>query len=652
MFPCSDGGLHGGCSLGSRVAVPAKVTPDKKRVFATRLRDGWSIADSARAAGVSYAWAKAYAKGLKNSSGREWAASGQEQESAEPVPLGELCPEAQAALEDITMFARLYFGAVVMPWQVEATSIVTALLDTPDEEYLVINCPPGSGKSTFFTKILPAWLTCKRRHIRGMIGSAAMTLAKQYVGELRDIFASPAPLSQNPEAIQRGYAVSPERCLVTDFGVFKDADRKWASDSFFVQQHGGQLFGAKEPTWQAFGRGSKFIGARVDFCIWDDLYDPEDNRTEDAKEGLRRWFDQYAETRIEPGGLFVLQGQRLEANDIYRYALDKVTVSFDAEGEETGERRPKYHHIRFQAHYEDRCSPEHHRNSAPPYPDGCLLFPRRLPWQKLRAVKENSPEEYEVVYQQGESAPGQFLVDKVWVEGGRYVDEHGMLVEAPGCWDPERGLGEIPKGLTAPFLSIVTADPSPSKYWAIQWWVYHPETQHRYLLDAERKVMGADDFIDFELATKTFTGMMPDWQERSIAAGAPIRYWIVESNAAQRFMLRYDFARTWLGQNSVDLIPHDTNRNKWDSQIGVTTLGPHWRYGRVRLPGRLHDTGRLAAAKLVSEVTRYRKDGKPSGSDDQVMAEWFLEVRLPTIPLLEPSSTRSLIPTWLRRAAA
>lgn len=64
----------------------------------------------------------------------------------------ELDPEAQEAFDNIEAFALRYFGIILQPWQIEATEQVNALLNTPQEEYIVINAPPGSGKSTFLPK--------------------------------------------------------------------------------------------------------------------------------------------------------------------------------------------------------------------------------------------------------------------------------------------------------------------------------------------------------------------------------------------------------------------------------------------------------------------------------------------------------------------
>ena len=624
--------------------VAKKVTPDQKRVFAARLRDGWSIAESARGAGVSYAWAKAYAKGLRDSSGESWITRGQEDKTAEgPVPLEQLEEAPKRALDDIGFFAERYFGAVVMPWQEEATELIVRLQATDDEEYVVINCPPGSGKSTFFTKIVPAWITCRQRHIRGLVGSASMQMAKQYVGELRSALESPVALSQSAEALRRLYAVEPKGCLVQDYGKFKDEDRKWASDAFFVMQHGGALYGAKEPTWQAFGRGSTFIGARVDFCVWDDVYDPEQMRTPDAKQQLRDWWERYAETRLEPGGLLVLQGQRMEADDIYRFALDRTVTEFDASGEPVGGSQPKYQHIKFPAHSEDRCiGAEGHRPSSDPYPKGCLLYPRRLGWQKLASIRENNPENFEVVYQQEESAPGGVLVEKIWVTGG--IGPDGM--DHPGCWDSNRGACELPNGLERPWVSIASVDPSPTNFWAIQWWVYHPQTELRYLMDTIKVKMTGSEFLDWDPVKGEATGLMVEWQERSMDLGIPISTWIVEVNVANRFLIGTSASRRFQTKYSAGIVPHDTNRNKHDPRFGITTLAPHWKYGRVRLPGRKGDPGFFAAGKLVSEVTRYRLDGRPSGSDDQVHAEWFFEFNLPNL-YRERKAVRMNVPSWV-----
>ena len=215
---------------------------------------------------------------------------------------------------------------------------------------------------------------------------------------------------------------------------------------------------------------SGFLGGRFDLVIWDDVYDPRKMRNAEAREDMRRWWDEVAETRLEPGGLLVLQGQRMSADDIYRYALDKVAPpdEFDLDEfdvEDAPEEWRKYTHIKYKAHYEELCTgdPAQHKPSGDPWPTGCLLYPRRLPWRRLRHVKAQTPERFEVLYQQSDVDPANVLVDPLWVSGGKGADG----VEHPGCWDNDRDIWELPSGVSGDMFVVATADPSPSQFWAL-----------------------------------------------------------------------------------------------------------------------------------------------------------------------------------------
>src|SRR5690606_34163674 len=119
-------------------------------------------------------------------------------------------------------------------------------------------------------------------------------------------------------------------------------------------------------------------------------------------------------------------------------------------------------------------------------------------------------------------------------EGGRDPVTAETFV---GCWDTERALAQLPKGLRPPLVSVATADPSPTKFWAIEWIVYQPATGFRFLMDLERRKMSAPEFLDWNEREQTFSGVMETWQERSKRMGVPIGWWVIEQNAAQRFIM-------------------------------------------------------------------------------------------------------------------
>lgn len=615
-----------------------KTDPETRRAIIKDLQSGWTKRETAKRNAVSVDVVYAIQKGVNNSSGDAFRTARLEEQVPVPLTRAKLSTAATRALDDIAYFATRYFGAILQPWQLECTKVVVDLYDSDEEEYLDINAPPGSGKSFFFTRILPAWLTCRNRSIRGMIGSASQNLAKNYTLQLRREFERVIPIKADGNALRRGLACDAESTLPMDFGMFKPSlSDLWRAEQFVVAQEGDTQVTEKEPTWTAVGQDSGFIGNRFDFIIWDDLWDPRKLRSSEGREELKQWYSDVAEPRLDAPGLLILQGQRFGPDDIHRFALDQTMV--DDDGDVQGKR---YHHLKFKAHYEDRCN-QLHKVDAPPYPQGCLLSPRRVTYRRLAGIMKNRIETFEVVYQQEDIDPANVLVNPIWIKGGRDADGF----EYPGCWDNTRGLCEIPQGLTGQLFSYATADPSPKNFWAVEWWVYHPDSEQRFLMDLVRQRMDANEFLDWDYNEGAFIGLAEQWQRRSRDLGWPIRYWIIEANAAQRFLLQYDHTRRWQALWGISLIGHETNRNKADPAYGVQSIREHYKWGRKRLPG-LGDA-RLASLKLVDELTRY-----PQGTtDDCVLADWFGEWNLPRLyvpPAGKPTQLRR--PSWMRGRAA
>ena len=83
-------------------------------------------------------------------------------------------------------------------------------------------------------------------------------------------------------------------------------------------------------------------------------------------------------------------------------------------------------------------------------------------------------------------------------------------------------------------------------------------------------------------------------------------------------------------------------------QASLATL---WKYGLIRLPGKIHDPGRTAALKLVDEVQKWTAGGGGT-TDDCVMAHWFHEIALPQIAVIDPSKIPTLKrPSWMTEPA-
>ena len=632
------------------------ITPAQEKTFWQLFDSGWTGAAAARKAGFSAPTAYRMIRNRPNASGQSIREERLLKQQGDVRPVTELCPEAQKALEDFGYFQKRYFGRVAVPWQIDAANHIAALLDSSEQEYLVINAPQGAGKSVTFTHDIPAWITMRKRDVRGLMGSATARQARQYLTRLKRSFERVIPELGDPVRIARGEELDAEATLAGDFGRIKPSvtTETWSQDSFVVEQAGGVGISEKEPTWSAYGRDGTFLGGRYDFVIWDDVVDTKRLRSQEQVDIDREWYTDIAESRLEPGGLLVLQGQRLGANDLYRYALDmRASMDEDEDEEELDEddlvsgQRRKYHHLKYKAHYDELCQGIHARKDHPkPWPEGCLLYPQRIPWSRITHLMLNRLDRFMVLYQQEDTDPEGVLVNPAWVTG-----EGGH----PGCWDVERDRLEIPADVDkSTLISVVTVDPSPTKYWAIEWWAYDPATQLRYLLDLIREPMTADKFLDYNPDTQHYMGIAEEWQATSVALGLPITQWIVEQNAAERFMFAFSVVKRWMALRRVQIVPFETHRNKSDPQYGVQTISTPWQFGQVRLPGKPGSMGRLQAVLLVKEATTYGALSGGSATDDCVMAQWFFEFRLPD--LINSARRRTIQheeqvrPSWLAKS--
>ena len=567
--------------------------------------NGLSVEPAARKAKLSTSTAYRFERNDPTSGGLEAAATLGISTVAGNLVDTPLSVDALKALEDFAFFRLRYFGRLSTPWQERAAYEILRHLQTDDREYVVMNEPPGSGKSTLFTHDIPCWLIARDRTIRIQIGSRTERQARMYVGRMKRSLERDAPLRADADSLARGSAFDAVACLQDDFGAFKPEGRSemWRAESLVVRQLDGIALDDKEATVSAWGQDSGFLGGRFDLVLWDDLVDRKNVKTEESRETIREWWDTEAETRLEPGGLLILQGQRIALNDLYRYCLDKKTV------EET----PKYSHIVYKAHDESLCTEDH--SNPKPWPEGCLLDPYRIPWKMLQTIQHNNPRTYAVMYQQEDGDTVGGLVDPAWIFGGTDTDGY----HAPGCLDKERSIGEVPAHLLdGNGWSFVTVDPSPTEFWGVIWWVYDPESNNRYAIDVIKRRMNPEQFLSIDFDTMEWSGLLVDLYEQANSYGCPISHVIFEINAAQRWFLSQPHAQKWMQMTGQVFVPHTTSVNKADPKFGLESIGDLFRQGFIRLPWQ-NPASRLKSNNLIEEATRY-----PDGdTTDLIMSVWF-----------------------------
>lgn len=569
----------------------------------------------------------------------------------DPLTRGEWSEEAERAAGDFGYFVERYFGRRQTPWQIHAANEVVRALEAPELVFMVVNAPPGAGKSVSFTHDITLWATVRDRSLRGLIGSSSALLAGKPIARMRRSLERERPIRATSRELTSG-SVDAVSTLARDYGRFKPIRDVWTANGFVVAQVGDEAVTEKELSWSSYGVDSEQLGNRYDLVVWDDLVTFRNTSSVTANRQLKDWFDVECESRPEPGGLFCLMGQRIGPGDLYRYCLDKVTPVVL----EDGSRRKMYAHITYPAHITDVCVGRHDGTDLvafdPAIPrreqmTNCLLDPVRLPWEKLESVRFNRTDLFEIMYQQADVDEGSVLVPKLWITGG--VDERG--VDLPGCLDHDRSLLQVPKGITGTCISVATLDPSVTGFWAAQWWLYYPDAGLDVLMDLSRARMQAPDLLDWSLNQGCHVGLMEEWQQRSEDLGHPIGTWICEANAAHRYLLQYDHVRTWIAKRKVNVVPHSTMRNKSDAERGLWTIRGLYEHGNVRLPWSGEMT-RATITPMVQELTHYTATGTGVDTDDTVMAHWFLHWGRQNMGWEQVILPQRWTPTWVNRDPA
>jgi hypothetical protein len=180
-------------------------------------------------------------------------------------------------------------------------------------------------------------------------------------------------------------------------------------------------------------------------------------------------------------------------------------------------------------------------------------------------------------------------------------------------------------------------------FWAFVWIIYQPNTNLYHVVDIERVKLSAEEVLGYDTMTGEYSGLMDRMQERSNQMGYPISHWVVEINAAQRFLLAHDFVRKWQALHRVNVVPHTTSRNKLDESLGVEALlPPVIRSGALRLPSMKGNWKTLAAADELTKWSRDKKHGT-----DIVMALWMALLNLPNLTETKPPP-RQWRPSWLK----
>lgn len=196
--------------------------------------------------------------------------------------------DASSAKADLAAFCWFALGLRLAPWQEE---MVDFLAQSPR---IVLNAPPGHGKTTIVLVARAAWLLARDPSRKIMIACASFDQAVQRCLAVRSLVTSEAYQRMFP-AVERG--------------------ERWGTEAWDVA---GEARTGPTPSCFAVAPGIKVAqGARPTDIICDDLISQQDAQSETVRRGVNEWIAGTLLTRIMPdvGGSFVSISTRWHQDD-------------------------------------------------------------------------------------------------------------------------------------------------------------------------------------------------------------------------------------------------------------------------------------------------------------------------------------------------
>lgn len=231
----------------------------------------------------------------------------------------------------------------------------------PGYDYLMINIPPGTTKTSIITKALPVWAWTKYFWMRFITSSYGASLALEGSEGSRDLIRSDKFQSTYPEL-----SIKQDKDTKTNFRVIKTEVRR--KGFVGTVKNGGNRFSTSV--------GGALMGFHGHMLIIDDPLDPRRSHSKVELDKTNRWISETLSTRkinkeITP---FVFVMQRLHQNDPTGYILSKAKEAVK--------------HICLPGvleGYKSNVKPKYLINK---YQDG-LLDPRRLSTNALTKLKRD-----------------------------------------------------------------------------------------------------------------------------------------------------------------------------------------------------------------------------------------------------------------------
>lgn len=458
-----------------------------------------------------------------------------------------------------------------------------------DPNRVLINVPPEHAKSTTITTNYVTHKIVTNPNSRVIIVSKTQGMARKFLGAIKTRLSHPAYMK-----LQTAFGPN---------GGYKADATQWSADMIYLGT--GRDSGEKDPTVQALGFGSQIYGARADLIILDDVV-MGSNAHEWEKQ--IEWLQKEVITRLGRHGKLVIVGTRVASVDLYKMIRDgaqwtggKTPFTYCAMPAvlEFDEKPENWKTLWPATDQQENDLDDQLENGLYPKWDGPSLFKRR---------SEVAPSVWAMVYQQEDVESDSIFAPAAIAGSVNGMRKRGPLKpDTPG--HPRRIEGTY---------TIIGLDPAMAGATAAVVATYNKVDGRIYILDCVNMT---------EPTPRKITTLLEEW----ITKYKPQELRI-EINAHQKAYVLDDVLNEYCQAHGVQLKPHYTSKNKWDSNFGVASM--------AGLFGTVHDNrfqdnnlielpsneGSEGLKTLVQQLITWKPDTR--NPTDCVMALWFAIIRI------------------------
>ena len=235
-----------------------------------------------------------------------------------------------------------------------------------ERPHTMIVAPPGSSKTSWSSKFLPCFLIGKDPSLHvGIVTSTAKRAWKLSLACRDTVFGVPEYREVFPH-------------------VIPNKAKGWARDQWFVERPRKD---DPDPTVTTCGLFGDILGTRLDFLIFDDVFDEETAFSETLRDRGRKWVRNSAMTRLHPK-----HGRAVAILTRWSGVTEDLVAEFEHD--------KRWQIIRMPAiNY---------------FGDGNSLWPDRIPLEFLLDEQERDPLTFEAVYQGNPSLAEGDIFKRAW----------------------------------------------------------------------------------------------------------------------------------------------------------------------------------------------------------------------------------------------